>query len=85
MLEENNKYIDGHADVTASDMGSWVCTKVTIDQTYHKFQIREYSGLSSDIGKLPVYDDLATGSTAFCVDNGTVLIFDSSTKSWNAL
>lgn len=84
-MEDNSKYIDGHIGVTAEDMGNWVCTKVTVDQTYHKLQIRDYSGISSEVGKLPTYDDLATGSTAFCVDNGEVLIYDSTTKSWNAL
>lgn len=72
--------IDGHE--SASDLGSWVCSKVSKDNTYCTLQIREYFGLSTDVAKLPTYDDLATGSSAYCVDNGALYMYKASTKDW---
>lgn len=76
-------YIDDHEEAT--DLGSWVCTGAKRDLTYGKYQIRDYSGLSTDVSKLPTYDDLATGSSAFCVDTGTVYVYNAVAKTWNAL
>lgn len=73
-------YIDGHDGVT--DIGSWVCAGVKTDQTYGNKQIREYFGLSTDVAKLPKYDDLATGSSAYCVDNGALYMFNANSKTW---
>ena len=73
-------YIDGHERDT--DLGSWVCTSVKKDETYGTFQVREYYGLSSDVSKLPVYDDLCTGSSAYCVDNGDLYLFNATAHSW---
>ena len=72
--------IDGHDGVT--DLGSWVCSKVTRDNTYGDKQIREYFGLSTDVAKLPKYEDLGTGSSAYCVDNGDLYMYNASAKSW---
>ena len=71
-------YIDGHADST--DLGSWVCVRVRMEQTYNKYQIRDYVGLSDDIAKLPTYDDLATGSKATCADTGDVYYYVNDDK-----
>ena len=73
-------YIDGHE--SASDLGSWVCSKVSKDETYGTLQVREYFGLSTDVAKLPKYDDLATGSTAYCVDNGALYMYNAAGKTW---
>lgn len=73
-------YIDEHAEAT--DLGSWVCVKVTRDHTYGDKQLREYFGLSSDISKLPKYEDLATGSNAYCVDNGNLYMYNAVSKTW---
>lgn len=73
-------YIDGHADAT--DLGSFVCIEVKMECTYGTKQIRNYVGLSADIGKLPTYDDLATGSMALCVDTSTKYYYESSSQTW---
>ena len=57
------------------DLGSWVCTS-------GESNIRTYEGLSADIAKLPTYDDLVTGSTAICSDNGDFLKYEATTKTW---
>lgn len=73
-------YIDGHAGAT--DLGSFVCIEVKMECTYGTKQIRNYVGLSTDIGKLPTYDDLATGSMAYCADTGDEYYYVSSTQTW---
>lgn len=60
------------------DLGSFVATEV-------KGKIRKYEGLSADIQKLPTYDDLMTGSNAFCVDTGQLLKYEATTKTWYEL
>lgn len=70
--------VDGkyYEDETLSpDLGSWVCTGSEDNR-------RTYEGLSADIAKLPTYDDLGTGSTAICSDNGDFLKYEATTKSW---
>ena len=57
------------------DLGSWVCTGSDSNR-------RTYEGLSADIAKLPTYDDLGTGSTAICSDNGDFLKYEATTKTW---
>lgn len=59
----------------APDLGSWVCTSSSANR-------RTYEGLSADIAKLPTYDDLGTGSTAICSDNGDFLKYEATTKTW---
>ena len=71
-------YIDGHAE--SNDLGSWVCTDVKFEQTYGKYQVRNYVGLSADVAKLPTYDDLSTGSKATCADTGDVYYYVNGDK-----
>ena len=71
---------DGHLYNNASevpDMGTIVCTSFV-------GKLRNYAGLLSDKDKLPVYDDLKTGSTASLVsDDGiSVFMYESTTKKW---
>lgn len=57
------------------DLGSFVATSVD-------GPIRGYEGLSADVSKLPTYNDLSTGSSAFCVDTGQLLKYEATTKTW---
>lgn len=57
------------------DLGSWECTSIEVCE-------RHYMGLSADVDKLPVYDDLGTGSTAMCLDTGDFYIYHDHTKTW---
>lgn len=69
---------DGHtyeAGQEIPDLGSFVATSVN-------GLIRNYEGLSTDVSKLPKYDDLGTGSSAFCLDNGDFYKYESTTKKW---
>lgn len=46
----------------------------------------EYWGLSTDIAKLPRgknNSELSTGSTAYCIDNGELYIYESTTGEWH--
>lgn len=58
------------------DLASWECVGVDANGC------RQYYGKSIDYSKLPKYDDLKTGSTAYCVDNGTIYMYYSKDKSW---
>lgn len=60
------------------DLGSFVATTTS-------GQIRNYEGLSVDVAKLPKYDDLGTGSSAFCVDTGDLYKYEKTTKTWYKL
>lgn len=60
------------------DLGTFVATSVDGN-------IRNYEGLSADISKLPKYDDLPTGSSAFCVDTGDLYKYEKTTKKWYKL
>ena len=62
----------------APDLGSWVATSTDANR-------RSYEGLSADIAKLPKYDDLGTGSSALCVDNGDFYKYEATTKTWYKL
>lgn len=57
------------------DLGSFVATSVNGG-------VRGYEGLSKDIYKLPKYNDLQTGSSAFCVDTGQLFKYEATTKMW---
>ena len=59
----------------APDLGSWVCTGNDGNKRF-------YTGMSADVDKLPTYDDLATDSTAKCIDNGDFYYYYAPTKSW---
>lgn len=60
------------------DLGTFVATSIDGN-------IRNYEGLSADIGKLPKYDDLETGSSAFCLDTGQLFKYEKTTKQWYEL
>ena len=57
------------------DLGSLVATSTSGG-------VRNYEGLSKDRDKLPVYDDLETGSSAFFVDTGQLFKYEKTTKTW---
>lgn len=59
------------------NLGSLVATSVDGN-------IRNYEGHYSDRNKLPKYDNLATGSSAFLSDNGTfrLMKYYADTKTW---
>lgn len=61
----------------APDLGSIRCTR----EAGSDCMIRDYSGLSADIGKLPKY--VRTGSTFFCVDTGDIYFFEETQKTWH--
>lgn len=44
---------------------------------------RFYTGLSADVGKLPKYDNLATDSTARCIDTGDFYYYNAEIKTWH--
>lgn len=78
-------YLDGE---TVPDLGTWECANYNISMTTG-MQIRQYYGLSSDIGKLPVVSScpkyrniLGSGSTALCVDTATLYIYESHSDKW---
>lgn len=77
MISQDGELYSDEKDVP--DIGSWKCSKRS------EGNVREYVGLSSDVGKLPVYDDLGAGSTALCVDTSQVYIFNLSDKKWYEL
>lgn len=57
------------------DLGSFECVSTEGNK-------RNYYGLSIDVSKLPKYENLSTGSTAFCVDNGKLFLYHAPTKMW---
>lgn len=78
MQAENLTYFDGHwygKGDEIPDIGSFVSTSSTE-------KIRNYEGLARDVNKLPKYDDLETGSSAFCVDTGQLFKYEKTTKTW---
>lgn len=61
---------------TPWDLGSFECVDV-------EGKKRHYSGLSADApDKLPKYDDLATDSTAKCLDTGDFYYYHAPSKTW---
>lgn len=75
-IKVDGKYYED--ETLAPDLGSWVCTGSEDNR-------RTYEGLSADIAKLPKYDDLGTGSSALCVDNGDFYKYEATTKTWYKL
>ena len=76
---------DGHEYVNAADVpdiGSFRCDTVENGK-------RNYLGLSADVAKLPTksvypeYKDLKTGSTAYCVDGGSLYMYEESSDMWH--
>lgn len=56
-------------------LGSFECVSVAGLQ-------RSYQGLSVDVAKLPKYENLATGSSALCLDTGQFFFYHAPTKTW---
>lgn len=80
MIAEYNVVIDGHYYAKGDeipDLGSLVCTSAVGN-------IRSYEGHYDDRNKLPKYDDLSTGSSAFLSDNGNFVLYKyyADTKTW---
>lgn len=65
-------YEDG---ATVHDLGSFECTGTDGNKRF-------YTGFSADVDKLPKYDNLATDSTAKCIDNGDFYYYYAPTKTW---
>ena len=81
MIANSTVGFDGHIYEKGEeipDLGSFVATSVD-------GFIRNYEGLSKDVSKLPKYDDLQTGSSAFCVDTGDLYKYEKTTKTWYKL
>lgn len=63
------------------DLGSFM-------DTNQKKGVWEYFGLSSDLDKLPTvarcpkYKDLPQGTTAYCIDDGSVYMYEKTTDRW---
>lgn len=72
-IVQDGKVYENSDDVP--DLGSWECVGVSGNK-------RQYHGLSKDVGKLPKYDDLGTGSSAMCLDNGDFYFYHAGTKQW---
>lgn len=71
-------YFDGHwynPGDEIPDLGSFVAMPGSD-------RVRNYEGLSVDVTKLPKYNDLETGSSAFCVDTGQLFKYEKTTKTW---
>lgn len=77
---------DGHEYENAADvpdLGSFRNDKLENGK-------RNYYGLSADVAKLPKksvcpeYTDLKTGSTAYCVDDGSLYMYEESSDTWYA-
>ena len=77
MAEEKEVIFDG-TNYVSIDIGSFVCTEV-------EGRKRSYEGLSADVGKLPTYDGLGTGSIALCLDTGDFYKYHGPTKTWYKL
>ena len=70
---------DGHTYQVGEeipDLGSFECVGTEGNKRF-------YSGLSVDApAKLPKYDNLATDSTAKCLDTGDFYYYHAPTKTW---
>ena len=83
MTGNNRTKIDGHwykPGDEMPDLGSLVCVSDDKDG-----KIRNYEGLSQDVGKLPKYDRLETGSSAFFYDTKELYKYEKTTKTWYKL
>ena len=60
------------------DLGSFQCTGTEGTK-------RSYEGLSAHVSKLPKYENLATGSSALCLDTGDYYKYHAPTKTWYKL
>lgn len=73
ILHDGQMYKEGEA---VPDLGSVECIGTEGNKRF-------YSGLSADIpAKLPKYDNLATDSTAKCLDTGDFYYYHAPSKTW---
>lgn len=73
--------IDGHwykEGEALPDMGTLVAVSINGD-------IRNYEGLSRDVDKLPIYDDLGTGSSALFYDTKEMYKYEKKSQKWYKL
>ena len=59
------------------DLGSFECV------SREGVNKRKYEGKSVDVGKLPKYKNLESGSTAYCLDNGDFYKYSAKDKEWH--
>lgn len=81
MIADSNITYDGQFYKKGEEiweLGSFIATSI-------EGNIRNYEGLSKDINKLPKYDNLMTGSTAFCIDTSQLFEYEATTKTWYEL
>ena len=87
MVAENTTFFDGNwyeKGEEVPDIGSFVASP-------DSDKVRSYIGLSKDIDKLKAasslqkYDDLETGTSAFCIDTGQVFNYEKTTRKWYEL
>lgn len=57
------------------DAGSFKLKEVSGD-------VYTFYGLHMDVPKLPKVQSIGTGSIAYCVDDGTLLMYESTTQEW---
>lgn len=79
-IAESATIVDGHRYEKGEelpDLGSLTCTSADKN-------IRNYEGKYADKDKLPKYDDLGTGSSAFLSDSGSFVLlkYYADTKTW---
>lgn len=81
MIPTGKSLVDGHwygEGDEIPDLGSLSCVS-----DGHDGKLRNYEGLSADKDKLPKYDDLETGSSAFLYGNPPeVYKYEKTTKTW---
>ena len=73
VIEHDGHFYAKHDDIP--DLGSWECVSA-------EGHVRNYQGLSSDVAKLPKYEDLGAGSTAMCLDSGDLYLYHAKSKTW---
>lgn len=57
------------------DWGHW-------ERVSNEGMVTTFYGLSTEVGKLPIYNELATGSTALCLDTGDLYIYHKGLNKW---
>lgn len=77
MIKVDGRYYDSIDD--APDLGTLTCSKAEGDK-------REYIGYVGDEDKLPIYDDLASDSSATIYNTSggieKIFTYDSNKKAW---
>lgn len=78
MTAQELTLFDGHMyekGATLPDIGSFNAVSVS-------GSVRNYEGLSKDVTKLPKYQDLGNGSSAYCIDTAQLYKYDAENKIW---